>query len=367
MVNVGERFGAIQKFMSTFEAVVGSERKKTCQLMNFRQYVGYYTSMELYTKAQAEAKWQVDKDSATIYKETSPSNEILIAVELPCQMSFYQQVNQRQALVKEDDVDNDHAETSAAKVRQHLKNVSMDDLSGSVGVGSASLMPGGAAQSSGGQWALGQSEGTPNEKGAKRGLNADNQFMDELGLAIEEGEDEPECSASALVEGRRSVTAESKAFLTQKQGRKSSSYHVLLGMVEKLGDDHSEVVALGCKALVGKFQDLVKQITQLKGEVAHWTTDNVRAKFQAAKSLLASANEADEALCQAVMVLKRVRLTEVLPFVPQSVGQACRLKCVPALVVRALSRHRGGRSSLQTHTVLYSRLGRRRRPADSCS
>lgn len=73
--------------------------------------------------------------------------------------------------------------------------------------------------------------------------------MDEFGLAIDEGEDGPECLASALVKGRRAATSDSKDSLRQKHGRPSSNYIVIQGMMENLGAGHSEVDALKCKDL----------------------------------------------------------------------------------------------------------------------
>ena len=145
-------------------------------------------------------------------------------------------------------------------------------LNGLLSSGAASDRGSSAASALGDGSSVASSASTP-RLGGKQQL--------EMGLLTQDN-----LKTMGLVKARQYVLAQGRKVAREEHQIKKSAYRRLQELVEKLGNSHTEVVALDVKATMKQFEKLVEQIREAVSSAPSWTMHDYCEKgFQAVKTL----------------------------------------------------------------------------------
>ena len=121
----------------------------------------------------------------------------------------------------------------------------------------------------------------------------------------------PDISQMNLVDARRKVKSLSRDFIQKWKTKHTSPAFVLRKLVEKLGDDHTDVKSAGCSGLFGQFDGQCEKMLAHRANANTWTVDTYVEHFKNFMQDLGLAREFNQEIADALQSLKSVNKDEV--------------------------------------------------------
>ena len=99
--------------------------------------------------------------------------------------------------------------------------------------------------------------------------------------------------------------------IRQSWGQKGSTRFKLHDIIEKLGKDHLEVVALDSEEVLASHEKVIDDLRAAVLQMPTWTSVSLPSNWEALRSLIKIVRNSESALLDQLNVLKSIRLKEV--------------------------------------------------------